>query len=163
MMMAIIDPWFFATRVESIRTRDLPEQRLWRWLPGKSALVSALADLRAAGALEYPQGDHVFQLCGPLEARVAAVEAVDFANAGAGERWQRALGDLDSPAVVAAQHRRFIERATTAACAYEVLPAAAAVLTPDELLGVVEVLLGGPTGPVDPAGHQHRQPLLRSP
>jgi len=143
----IIDPWFFATRIKSIRTRDLPERRLWRWLPGGSAVVSALADLRAAGVLEYPKGEHIFRLSEPFAARVAAVEAVEFADEGVGERWQRALGDHESPAVVAAQHRWFIECATTSFSAYAVLPAAAEVLTPDELLGVVEVLLAGPIGP----------------
>ncbi len=140
---AIIDPWFFATRVASIRTRDLPERRLWRWLPGGSAVVSALADLRAAGVIAYPQGEHVFRLSEPFAARVAAVAAVEFADEAAAERWQRALGDHEAPAVVAAQHRWFIERATGPR-AYDVLPAAAELLTPDELLGVVERVLAGP-------------------
>ena len=98
---AIIDPWFFAWRIASIRTRDLPERRLWRWLPGASVLVVALADLRAMGVLEYPQGDHMFRLCDALEGRVAALAAVDFADPAVTERALRsttpiAVSDLAS-------------------------------------------------------------------
>ena len=141
---AIIDPWFFAWRIASIRTRDLPERRLWRWLPGASVLVVALADLRAMGVLEYPQGDHMFRLCDALEGRVAALAAVDFADPAVTERWQRALGDHESPAVIAAQHRWFIDRATNHPRAHAVLGAAAEVLTPDELHGVLAAILDGP-------------------
>ncbi|MCY0993091.1 hypothetical protein OV203_38475 [Nannocystis sp. ILAH1] len=142
---ALIDPWFFAVRVGSIRERDLPERRLWHWLSHEDALIASLAELRDAAILDHPQGKHVFRLCGALEQRVAALGEVDFADPGVVACWLESLGDNDAPAVISAHRRWLSARASAHPRAYDFLPAAAQILTPDELLRVYEsLLLAGP-------------------
>ncbi|MDC0670330.1 DUF6896 domain-containing protein [Nannocystis radixulma] len=140
---AIIDPWFFAARIASIRARDLPERRLWHWLPHRAALIAAIPDLRIAGIVEYPRGEHVFRLCDELEQRVARVVAVEFAAPAVAARWLAALGDRDTPPVRAAHHRWLSDRASTGTHAYKMLPTAARILPPDELLRVCETVMAG--------------------
>ena len=95
----IIDPWFFAWRVESLcKNTGLPEWHLWRWLPSSAFIVETLADLRHAGIIEYPKGDHVFRLSSQL----------------AGHAGKLASRDWNTPPVVSLlEHMKMSEAAST--------------------------------------------------
>jgi hypothetical protein len=143
----VIDPYFFAWRVKSVCSIALPEVRLWRWIPSDSMIVAALGDLRAAGALVYPEGDHLFRLADPLEDRVRAVTACRFDDEGTRERWLAAFNDVDAEDTLLA-HRAWVRsRAIDPDHAFKVLDAAREILAPIELGDVCLRLLSGPAGP----------------
>jgi hypothetical protein len=104
---AIIDPYFFAWRVRSVRELRFPEMRLWRWTQNEEMIIASLGELRAIGALAYPEGDHLFCLAQPLEERVGLLRGCAFDDAASNSRWQSALGDTDAPETLEA-HRRWV-------------------------------------------------------
>src|SRR3954470_11046071 len=69
---AVIDPWFFANRIESVKERRWCERRLWHWRPSTNAIDDGLDELRDLGAIA---GGHTFRLAPALEARAAAFTA----------------------------------------------------------------------------------------
>lgn len=75
----IIDPWFFASRIESLRNdTGFPEWHLWRWMPSKAFIVEALADLRHAGIIEYAKDNHVFCLSSQLIGYAGRLALLDW-------------------------------------------------------------------------------------
>jgi hypothetical protein len=131
----IIDPYFFAWRLDSVRSRAFPEGRLWRWMPDVGFVVAALSDLRACGVIEPAGGGHHFRLAEALEARVRDVAACDFAGREVQARWSAALGDGEDDATVA-RHRAWLVSKLEGPEARASLSAAAILLPRDELVGV---------------------------
>jgi hypothetical protein len=144
---AVIDPWFFATRVKSLCERGFVERSLWRWLPSHGLVVCACAELREAGALVPFEGDHFFRLAEALEGRAEAVAAQDMADAPTVERWSRALEPGESPALVAAHHLWLVGLIVHGEDSYDALPGAAEVLSDDELLDACLRVVDGRIGP----------------
>ena len=69
---AIIDVWFFARRVESLRTAPAwrAERRLWRWRPSQDVIVDGIEELVALGAVGYTtEYKNMIVLAPELEAR----------------------------------------------------------------------------------------------
>jgi hypothetical protein len=145
---AVIDPWFFAMRMKSLRASGPVEERVWRWLPTEGLIVAACDDLRAAGALVSFQGDHFFQLDAELDRRAEAVAGEDMADGATMERWSVVLGPAETPALLAA-HRAWVmglvggggERA------YDALPGAAEILSGDELVDACLRIIAGRATP----------------
>jgi hypothetical protein len=72
-----IDPHFFITRVLHLERRPPPEARLVDWFgDGRELLLAGLDELRRRGVLVHPTSRHVFHLHPWLEARYAAIGAV---------------------------------------------------------------------------------------
>lgn len=144
---AVIDPYFFAWRVRSVRERRFPESRLWRWMHSQEMVVAALADLLAAGAIRPFEGEHLFRLAPALEGRAHALDACDFETQTTRDLWCAGLGDSDREATIRA-HRVWIHGvATDSARAYLALDAARAFLPPQELEEVCMRHLRPPAGP----------------
>jgi len=91
---AIVDPWFFANRIESIAHARVAEGRLWRWRPKTDLIVDGLDELADAGVIARRDNSHLFTLAAPLAERASEVTR-DLEAPGAAERWRRALGDRD--------------------------------------------------------------------
>ncbi|WP_394821422.1 DUF6896 domain-containing protein [Pendulispora albinea] len=143
----VIDPYFFARRIRTVRSIALPEIRLWRWMPTDAMIVAALAELRAMGALVYPRGDHLFLLAEPLEARVQAMTKCRFDDDLTREIWLAAFHDRDADDHALA-HRAWVRsRAMDTTHAYNVLDAARDILVPNELTEVCLHHIAGPAGP----------------
>jgi hypothetical protein len=153
---AVIDPWFFATRVKSVAASRVAEGRLWRWRPKSDLVVDGLDALVARGVIALQPEGHCFTLAEPLAERAAEV-AADLARPDAEVRWRRALGDVDDAAqreayddwlvdLVATSRRRgqFLDLAVTAAGperGMEILRAQLAAETIDYATGrAIEVL-----------------------
>lgn len=137
---AVIDPWFFARRVESIRARS-PEAELWRWMPDAGLVVASLADLRELGATLPFEGDHLFRLAPAVEARVKAVAAIDFEASATAALWRGALGDAGDPALFAAHRAWLRSRVLESEGGHAALEGAARVLAPDDLSALCRELV----------------------
>jgi hypothetical protein len=90
---AVIDVWFFAERVKSVRDapRWLAEQRLWRWRGLRDVIVDGCEELVGRGAAKYVTGYKTkIALAAELEARAAAVAEETGTPEGAA-RWLAAL------------------------------------------------------------------------
>lgn len=144
---AIIDPWFFAWRIRSVSNRDLPEIRLWRWMPDQGLIVSALDELRDWGVIEYPEGNHFFQLAAPFEQRLAALEQCNFNDRTIAARWTSAFDDSEDAATMERYHRWLVGRASDFRNASNALSGAAARLPHDALRELSLRLLKGAIGP----------------
>lgn len=102
---AIIDPWFFATRAQSLSKREGPEKRVFEFVATRELLVLSLADLKAAGILEPPKGHH-FRLAPAIEALAGHVAREDFAKDDVRRKWSALFGDDDS--ACSAAHRAWL-------------------------------------------------------
>lgn len=90
---AIIDTWFFADRVESLKDSPdwLAERRLWRWRPARDVIVDGFDELAALGAVRYSTEYRNKVLLAPdLEARAPSV-AEELSSHRSWDRWLDAL------------------------------------------------------------------------
>ncbi|HXT99363.1 MAG TPA: hypothetical protein VN903_00125 [Polyangia bacterium] len=146
---AVIDPWFFTRRMKSLRQSGVVERSLWRWLPHEGLIGNACKEWLRVGALVPFQGEHLFQLAEPLETRADAVAAQDMADQPTIDRWSRALGSVESPALVAA-HRAWLKDlvfSADGARATDALEGAAEVLSEADLHDTCVRIIGGHIGP----------------
>ncbi len=90
----VIDPYFFARRLESLRPTPLPEARVLRWLPNGDVLFEALGALASAGHLTRHRGHGVI-LSRALHAVHARVAALAFDAPDVARAWAAHLGDAD--------------------------------------------------------------------
>ncbi|WP_394830822.1 hypothetical protein LVJ94_30365 [Pendulispora rubella] len=143
----VIDPYFFAWRIRTVRSIAMPEIRLWRWMPSDSMIVAALTDLRAMGALVYPHDNHLFLLAKPLEDRVRFAAECRFDDEATCDNWLAAFHDRDADDVLLA-HRAWVRScAMNSSQAFKVIDAAREILTPNELAEVCLHHIAGPAGP----------------
>ncbi|MBK6697058.1 MAG: hypothetical protein IPG50_33460 [Myxococcales bacterium] len=140
---AVIDPWFFATRAQSLSKREGPEKRVFEFVATRELLVWSLADLKASGILEPPKG-HLFRLAAPIEALADRVAREDFGNEQVRARWGVALSDGDD--TCAAAHREWL---ATLARRREggVITALEALLPADDARLLWLAILDGPVDP----------------
>lgn len=90
---AVIDVWFFANRVQSLKDSPhwLAERRLWRWRPSRAVIVDGCQELVARGAASYfTTYKNKIVLAPELDAKARAV-AEDLARPGVEQRWLDAL------------------------------------------------------------------------
>jgi hypothetical protein len=85
---AVVDVWFFATRVESVKDSEhwLAERRLWRWRPSLDVIVDGCEQLVDMKAAKYTQYKNHLVLAPELEARAAAV-AKQLGDPGSAAHW----------------------------------------------------------------------------
>jgi hypothetical protein len=142
---AIIDVWFFAARVDSVKDspRWVAERRLWRWRPMREVIVDGCEELAALGAVRYlSESKNTFVLAPELEAQ-ARDTAEDLATPGAAERWLAALEPGGEGAHVAG-HRAWIrERLRTSSRAGDLLDLALHDATVDETIALCRPFLAG--------------------
>ncbi|NVJ20040.1 hypothetical protein HUW62_02145 [Myxococcus sp. AM011] len=151
---ATIDPYFFATRIFSLKAPGLPEARLAALLPGRDLVVSGIRELQAQGLLRHPPSEHVFRLPPALEALADAAGTLDFDAPDARERSFLWLGDfeaLDSSvfaervlAVREARREWLLARATVPSLAGDALAALQGLVSPDAFVVTCERVLSGP-------------------
>lgn len=106
---AVIDTWFFADRVESLKDSPhwLAERRLWRWRPLRDVVVDGFEELIELGAVTYAtRYKNKVVLTPELEARARAV-AEELSSRGAWDRWLDAL-EPGGEAAHVHQHRDWI-------------------------------------------------------
>lgn len=106
---AVIDVWFFARRVESLKDSAhwICERRLWRWRPLADAIADGCDELVAAGGAAYvTEYKNTIVLAPELDAEARAV-AAELSAPGAEERWLAAL-EPDGEAAYLASHRAWI-------------------------------------------------------
>src|SRR5215217_7854351 len=142
---ATIDPYFFATRIFSLKAPGLPEARLAALLPGRDLVVSGIRELQAQGLLRHPPA---------LEALADAAGALDLEAPDARERSFLLLGDfeaLDSSvfaervlAVREARGEWLLARATVPSLAGDALAALQGLVSPDAFVLTCERVLSGP-------------------
>lgn len=106
---AVIDTWFFAARVESLKDAAgwLAEQRLWRWRPMREVIVDGFEELARLGAVTYwTEYKNKVVLAPELDARARAV-AEELVSPASIERWLAAL-EPGGEAAHLAEHRAWI-------------------------------------------------------
>jgi hypothetical protein len=74
---AVIDVWFFARRIESVRGAAgwLAEHRLWRWRPSREVIVDGVEQLVGLGAAQFVGSGTKVQLAPELDERASEVAA----------------------------------------------------------------------------------------
>lgn len=141
---ATIDPYFFANRALRLNPAPPPERRLGELFADSRAVVFALHQLRASGALVHESSEHVFRLVEPIEALHRAVAAEPFDDPQVEARWAKALGDGPE---TGARFADWLTRCSAdRVAARELLPTIEARLEP---AAARRVLLGLLEGPVD--------------
>jgi hypothetical protein len=144
---AVIDAWFFATRVQSLCKTRFVEERLWRWLPNQGLIVAACADLCRSGVLVPCESDRLFRLSEPLERRASAVAAEDFNDSSTAARWSSALGQIENPLLVAAHHAWLLSMIVEGTHAYDALTGAAEIVSDEDLADACIRVVAGRIGP----------------
>lgn len=137
---AIIDTWFFASRVESLKAQTFVERRLWRWRPNADVIVAGFDELAELGAIQFGTYRNKATLAPALEARVAEV-ARDLARDGAEARWMAAL-EPRGEAVHAAEYRAWLrQRVRTVERPGRLLDLALDGASPDEVLALCRPIM----------------------
>jgi hypothetical protein len=145
---ALIDAWFFATRVQSLRKGGTVEERLWRWLPSQGLIVAACAELCSAGVLVPFETDRLFRLSASLEERASQVAAEDFGDGATAARWSTALGQMETPLLAVAHREWLLGLIAEGARAYDALEGAAELLSDEDLADACVRVVAGR---IDPA------------
>lgn len=153
-----IDPYFFATRLFSLKAPGFPEVRLMALLPGRDLVVSAIRELQIQGLLKHPTSEHVFRLPLELDALADAADTLDFEAPQARERSLVLLGDFEAlegsvfeeRALAAREARKewLLARTTAPTSAGDAFTALQGLLSPDAFIQACERVLSGPISSV---------------
>lgn len=141
---AVIDVWFFARRVESLKdSASWPaESRLWWWRPMREVIVDGCEELVALGAVTYKtEYSNKIVLAPELEARARSI-AAELAEPGARERWVEALEPGGAAAHLASYRAWLMTRLQESSRPGKLLDLALDGATPDEAIALCRPLLG---------------------